>query len=105
MRGELFAITRTPDELSIVCSQANVPPNTFSEPDWRALKVSGPLDFSLTGILASLASPLAQAGISIFALSTFDTDYLLVKSGALDRAVEVLRRAGHAVAGRGDPDD
>lgn len=98
MRGDLYAITRTRDELSIVCPQADVPPSTFSEPEWRALKVAGPLDFSLTGVLASLAAPLADAGISIFALSTFDTDYLLVKSDVLALAVEVLRRAGHSVA-------
>ncbi len=74
-----------------------MPAGIRSEPGWRALKVRGPLDFSLTGILAALLAPLAQVGISIFALSTFDTDYLLIKQPQLDRAVAALRFAGHSV--------
>lgn len=85
-----FSITRTMDELSIVCSEANVPGDVRSEKEWSALKVNGPLDFALTGILASLAGPLASAGISIFAISTFDTDYILVKSRDLAETVAVL---------------
>jgi hypothetical protein len=85
-----FSITRTTDELSIVCRQAIVPDGIKVEKDWKALKVEGPLDFSLTGILASLANPLAEAKISIFAISTFDTDYVLIKSDNLERAVEIL---------------
>jgi uncharacterized protein len=93
--GEFTSITRTPQELSIVCAQARVPQNIQAERGWRALKVDGTLDFGLTGILASLASPLAAAGISIFALSTFDTDYLLIKEDRLDQAIDSLRSAGH----------
>lgn len=85
-----FSITKTDDELSIVCSENRLPDDIKVEKNWRAFKVEGPLDFSLTGILASLAKPLAQAKISIFAVSTFDTDYLLVKSDKLDEAVKVL---------------
>ena len=85
-----FSITKTDDELSIVCSENRVPDDIKAEKNWRAFKVEGPLDFSLTGILASLANPLAQSSISIFAISTFDTDYLLVKSDKLDEAVKVL---------------
>lgn len=85
-----FSITRTTDELSIVCSKDNIPDNIRSEKNWRALKVIGPLDFSLTGILASLANPLAEAKISIFAISTFDTDYILVKNEKLKEAVKIL---------------
>jgi hypothetical protein len=95
--GDFFSITRTPDELSIVCRQSDVPSEIQSERDWRYLQVNGPLDFSLTGILASLATPLANAGISIFAISTFDTDYLLVKEIHRDKAIDVLRQAGHLV--------
>ena len=76
----------------------DVPANVKVEPKWRCLKVKGPLDFALTGILASLANPLARAGISIFAVSTFDTDYLLVKEGDLERAAEALSIAGHEPA-------
>lgn len=86
-----FSITKTDEELSVICSENRVPNDVKAEKDWRAFKVNGPLDFSLTGILASLASPLAQAGISIFAVSTFDTDYILVKSDKMDEAVKVLR--------------
>ena len=95
--GRFFSITRTIDELSIVCEQANVPVHIQSEPNWRCLKVAGPLDFALTGILASLAVPLAAATISIFAVSTYDTDYLLVQADDLDEAINILRDQGHHV--------
>ena len=94
----LLSITRTRDELSIVCDGARVPGDVAAEPGWRALAVEGPLDFGLTGVLASIAAPLAAAGVSIFALSTYDTDYVLVRSGALAGAREALTRAGHSVA-------
>jgi uncharacterized protein len=92
-----FCAARTEDELSLVLLQDNIPDEWTAERDWRALKVRGPLDFSLTGILASLAAPLAAAGISIFALSTFDTDYLLVRSFALEEACRVLADAGFKI--------
>lgn len=94
-KGAFFSVTRTSDELSIVCEQAALPSGQSAQTDWRALKVQGPLDFALTGILASLAAPLASAKISLFALSTFDTDYLLVKDAELARAIEALAKAGH----------
>jgi len=94
---DFFSITRTRDELSIVCPQRDVPPGIRCERDLRSLRVEGKLDFSLTGILASLAAPLADAGISIFALSTYDTDYLLVKEKHLPRAVQVLSASGHKI--------
>lgn len=86
-------MTRTPTETSIVCEA----PPVEGEPGWRALMVEGPLDFSLTGILAGIAAPLAAAGISIFAISTFDTDYVLVKEARIDEATTVLRAAGYSV--------
>jgi hypothetical protein len=93
----LFSITRTPDELSVVCAVADAPHDAQIEPGWRALCVAGPLDLSLTGILASIAQPLAAAGISMFALSTYDTDYVLVRDTAIAAAVDALRRAGHDI--------
>ena len=95
MSGNFSSITRTSDELSIVCPQSNVPIGIECEKDWRCLKVEGKLEFSQTGILASLATPLANAGISIFAISTFDTDYLLVKEEKLEMTNGVLISAGH----------
>lgn len=93
--GPFFAITRTDEELSIVCAATAVPPGIQQECGWRMLKVEGPLDFALTGILAHLATTLADAGISLFALSTYDTDYLLVKADTLDATLTALRIAGH----------
>jgi hypothetical protein len=95
--GEPASVTRTRDELSIVCRADAVPGDVCAEGGWRCLKVQGPLDFALTGILAALTAPLAAAGIALFAISTYDTDYLLVKAEMLDRAAEVLRGAGHRV--------
>jgi hypothetical protein len=94
----LFSITRTPDELSIVCAAADAPAGAQVQTGWRALQVAGPLDFALTGILASIAAPLALAGVSLFAVSTYDTDYVLVGADALDAAVAALRDAGHDVS-------
>jgi hypothetical protein len=94
--GSLLSVTRTPDELSVVCDQGVVPEGVRAERGWRALAVEGPLDFALTGVLAGLAAPLAAAGISIFAISTFDTDWLLVRDHQLAAACEALRAAGHA---------
>jgi hypothetical protein len=95
--GPFVSITRTGSELSIVCPQNMVPGDVPCESGFCCLRVAGTLDFSLVGILASLLGPLAEAGISVFVVSTFDTDYLLVKEETLSRAVEVLCRAGHQV--------
>jgi hypothetical protein len=95
--GDFLSVTRTPDELSILCDQSAVPAGIRAERDWRALRITGTLDFSLTGILASLAIPLAAAGISIFAVSTFDTDYVLVKADRIDEAIGALEAVGHRV--------
>jgi GNAT superfamily N-acetyltransferase len=95
--GNLFSITRTAEELSVVCRQDAVPDGINCERGWRCLRVAGTIPFSVVGVLASLTAPLADAGISVFALSTFDTDYLLVKAKDLERAVDVLRRRGHTI--------
>jgi hypothetical protein len=99
VRGDFVSITRTRDELAIVCAQTCAPDGIPCERDWRALRVVGQLEFALTGILASLAAPLADAGISIFAVSTFDTDYVLVKARDLAKAADALQKAGHTIAG------
>ena len=95
--GELTSITSTDDELSVVCAAEAVPADIKHTPGWRALKVRGPLDFSLVGILAGLSSILADAGVSIFAISTHDTDYILAHGEQLDAATEALKAAGHEV--------
>jgi uncharacterized protein len=96
-RGGFCSITRTVEELSVVCPQAMVPGGVKQEGEWRALMVAGPLDFSLTGVLASLTAPLAREGISVFAVSTYDTDYFLVKKEQLESAIQSLRTGGHEV--------
>ena len=95
--SQFFSITKTVDELSIVCSQDNIPNEIKCEKDWRILKIEGPLDFSLIGILASISSILAQKGISIFAISTYDTDYILVKNKDIDNAIESLIKEKYEV--------
>jgi len=95
--GIFSSITRTPGELSVVCAEGLAPEGTRCEGGWRIFEVAGPLDFSLTGVLAAIAAPLAHAGVSIFAISTFDTDYVMVKDENLAKAGEALRAAGHGV--------
>jgi hypothetical protein len=95
--GELFSVTRTMDELSVVCPESNVPDEFTTERGWRCFRVAGQIAFSVVGVLASLTEPLAEAGIGLFVISTFDTDYLLVKGMDLDRAMEALRRYGHSI--------
>ena len=89
------SLTYTADELSIVCPERDVPPQVECDRGWAVLKVRGPLDLSLTGVLDSLAAPLAREGIPLFVVSTFDTDYLLVKARQLTEARMALERAGH----------
>jgi hypothetical protein len=95
--GPFVSMSRTADELSIVCLEQNVPAGTTCEPGWRILKCEGPLDYALTGIMASLAEPLADASIPIIPIATYDTDYVLVKESHLDTAIQALTRYGHAV--------
>lgn len=90
-------MTRTPDEFTVVCDQKWVPDHVKSEKGWLALKVQGPLEFSQIGVLASIAVPLSQAGVSIFVISTYDTDYILFKESQLMQAKESLHKAGHIV--------
>jgi hypothetical protein len=95
---DLLAVVRTRNELSIVCRDDTVPPDhTEVQHGFRCLAVTGTLDFALTGIIAELARPLAEAGIPIFGLSTYDTDHVLVREDRLDEAKTALRNAGHTI--------
>jgi hypothetical protein len=96
-KGQFVSVSRTPDELSIVCIEASVPLGITCEPGWRILKCEGPLDYALTGIIASLAEPLADAGVPIFPIATHDTDYILVKEAHLETSIRALTGYGHAV--------
>ena len=96
-QGRFFSSTRTPDELSIVCAVEQVPEAFGSHVRWRAFKVRGPMALTEIGVLVSLATPLAAAGISVFVISTFETDYVLVNSEQLSCAIAVLQEAGHKV--------
>jgi uncharacterized protein len=95
--SSFVSITRTVEELSIVCLQSLVPDGFRCEKDWRCFKLAGPIPFTAVGVLASLVQPLAESGISVFAVSTFDTDYLLVKEADLQQTIEALRLKGHSV--------
>jgi hypothetical protein len=98
VQGPFFSVTRTSAELSVVCEMTAVPPGVQAEPDWRVIAVKGPLDFSLTGIIARLSAPLAAAAIGVFVVSTYDTDHVLVRDADVSRAVAVLRDAGYLVS-------
>ena len=96
--GKFSCLVRTPEEFSCVCEQSLIGQEREGlrvEGGWVALKLEGPFPFSMTGVLASFIEPLAEAGIPIFAISTFDTDYVLVKQEDLERAVKALGAVGH----------
>jgi len=95
--GNFLSITRTDDELSIVSASANVPVEADAETGWSCLLVEGPLAFEMTGVLAGLSAPLARAGVPIFVVSTYDTDYLLVKAVDLEKACLALQGEGHVI--------
>jgi hypothetical protein len=95
--ASFLSITRTSEELSIVCAESLVPREVKCERGWRCMRVAGTMDLSMIGVLASLVSPLAEAKISVFAISTFDTDYLLLPEKDLANALEVLCKIGHVV--------
>jgi hypothetical protein len=93
----VLSLTWTPDELSVICPADRAPAGATVETPWRCLRVAGPLDHALTGVLAALVRPLADARVNVFAFSTFDTDYLLVPAVRLTEAVDALTAAGHRV--------
>lgn len=95
VRGAFTSVTRTSEELSVICDDQAVPDGVKAERGWRAIKVEGPIPFEMTGVAAALVAPLAEARISVFLLATFDTDYLLLKEDVFARSLEILRAAGH----------
>lgn len=95
LHDEFFSITRSADELSIVCEESRVPDGIKAERNWVALKLEGPFPFSMTGVLASFIEPLARYKIPIFAIATFDTDYVLIKRENLEAAHRALGEAGY----------
>lgn len=97
--GPFVNITFTADELAIICPVERVPADVRAERDWRVLKLVGPFPFTAVGVLASLATPLARAGISLLSIATYDTDYFLVKGDVFDDAIAVLIAAGHTKIG------
>ena len=100
-----LSVTWTPAELSIVCAEEKIPGEVRCERGWRALKLEGMLDLSAVGVLVSVAEPLAEAGVSIFTIATYDTDYALVKEDQLDTATTALQRAGHELHGEPDTEE
>jgi uncharacterized protein len=104
MQSDFYSVARAPDELSIVCRESacipeRLPQGALAERGWLALRLEGPFVFSTTGVLASFVEPLADAHIPIFAISTFNTDYVLVRREDVERAVTALARAGHEKLG------
>jgi len=95
MQGVFFCVIRARDEVSVVCPEDLVPHRVPAERGWATLKLEGPFPFDLTGVLAAFLDPLAEAKVPIFAISTFNTDYVLVKRENIARAVEALLAAGH----------
>jgi uncharacterized protein len=95
--ARFWSVTRTEDELSVICHAGDEPEGAEIQPGWRGLQVAGPLDFALTGVAAALTVPLAEAEVSVLPVATFDTDYLFVREEALDVAVAALAAAGHTV--------
>jgi uncharacterized protein len=95
LSGNFFSVTRSSDELSVVCDAASVPASIKHEADWVCLKLEGPFPFTQTGVLVSFIQPLSDRAIPIFAISTFDTDFVFVKQPSLEKTLETLRDAGH----------
>ena len=93
--SDFFSVTRTSNELSVITATDFAPPNCEKEDGWRAIRVGVVLDFSLTGVITAIASPLAEASISILPISTYETDYFILRETDLQRAIEILRKSGH----------
>jgi len=97
IRGAFFSISRTPEELSIVCQEDDVPLKVTSKREWRGIKIEGPFDFNEVGILDAITSPLAHAEISLLTMSTFDTDYVFIQDSQFEEALFILAESGHQI--------
>ena len=95
--GEFFFVSRTPDELSIICPVQFVPPDIQYVAGWRGLKIEGPFDFNEIGVLAAIAAPLARGDISLLTVSTFDTDYIFLQEAQFETGVDILEAVGHKI--------
>ena len=95
--SQFLSVTRTRNELSVVCEERLIPPGIKAEPGWRCLELAGPIPFDQTGVAAAFLDPLARAEVGVFVVSTYDTDYLLVKEAQLETAIEALRGSGYEV--------
>ncbi|MBS0662465.1 MAG: ACT domain-containing protein [Verrucomicrobia bacterium] len=93
--GEFVSVTAAGDEVSVMCPESAIPADVTVDRGWRVLQVVGPFPFSTVGVMASLTTPLAEAGISLLAVATYDTDYVLVKAEKIDAAQAALTHAGH----------
>jgi hypothetical protein len=102
LESAFFSITKTSDELSVAAESACVPKGMDADEGWRALKIDGVLDFSLTGIISSISSLLAENNVSVFVVSTYNTDYILIKKENLYKAVRALKASGYGVQDEGD---
>ncbi len=100
IRGSFSSVTRTAEELSILCEAGLVPASVPSENDWACLKIAGLIPLTQTGVLAAFIAPLSERGIAIFTISTFDTDYVLVRESSLDTALAALKASGHEITNR-----
>jgi hypothetical protein len=101
-KGDFTSISRTADELSIVCAANNIPGDVDPGPRWACFKLEGPFPFSQTGVLLSFIEPLSNNGVPIFAISTFETDYVLVQEDYIGHALAMLQQAGHDLWPRDD---
>jgi uncharacterized protein len=103
--SSFFSITRTANELSVVCDENSVPKDVQAEKGWACIQLQGPFPFQMTGVLAAILNPLATAKIGIFAISTFDTDYILIKADQLQAAKDALKQAGHTETPSSTPEE
>lgn len=101
-KGSWYSITQTEKELTIVCPQGVIPARVEYDGNWRGFRIDGSFDFSQIGVISSIAGPLAKAHISIYVISTYDTDYFLVKEANVEQAVTVLTDEGHSIEGKGN---
>jgi hypothetical protein len=103
LTSPVFSITRTTEELSVVCNTEGVPQDAQAQGPWRIFQLEGPIPFTETGVLAKILNPLAERKIGIFSISTFDTDYILVAANDVESAASALRAAGHAIVSHSQP--
>lgn len=98
-RPSIFSVTKTPKEITIVCEESHVPGECQKSENWKCIKIEGCFDLDVVGVLASITEPLAQNKISLYVISTFDTDYVLIHANDMDKAISCLSEFGHSFVG------